>query len=344
MSENKAKRAHESLKIIERIKESIIFSNTSIESVLLAVHYIAELLESIDDKIWAENELNGYAIESQLPSYRKNRFGEYIIENASEEVKKKFEDIMHMDFNTDAISLTSLAQSDRDFVILALKKGRIEVINKEFNVNLTQNQVSVRRSKSVLQALISAIKLEALSRIEKLEQIAKTITEGLSFDISEIEKIQFDSKKIFVVHGRDEIAKNELVLIIEKHLKLEPIVLMDKANEGKTIIEKFEKNTLNVGYAFVLLTPDDVGGLQAVVNSDSPDSKKLEPRARENVLLELGYFTGKLGRSRVCCIQKGDKELVPSDLHGLTTIRYKDSVKDKFLDIKTELENAGYSV
>lgn len=155
-----------------------------------------------------------------------------------------------------------------------------------------------------------------------------------------------DSKKVFVVHGRDDTAKKELADILKDELQLEPIVLMDQPNRGKTVIEKFEDHTLKIGYAFVILTPDDVGCLQEDFDKHRANTTKavseLKPRARENVILELGYFVGKLGRERVCCIHKGSQNLLPSDLHGLITIRYSESVKEKFLDIKKELKQAGY--
>ena len=132
--------------------------------------------------------------------------------------------------------------------------------------------------------------------------------------IVKIENVK--SKQVFVVHGRDLQSRDELVLLLKQEFELEPIVLMDKSNQSKTVIEKFEKNTLNVGYAFVILTPDDIGYL-------NEKSQKPKPRARENVLLELGYFIGKLGRDNVCCIRKGDP-LLPSDLHGIVDIPFKE--------------------
>lgn len=86
---------------------------------------------------------------------------------------------------------------------------------------------------------------------------------------------QFDPKKIFIVHGHDDVAKNELARLVEG-LGLTPIILHEQPNAGKTIIEKFESNASEVGYALVLLTPDDSWG--------STDGK-IQPRARQNVTL-----------------------------------------------------------
>ena len=96
---------------------------------------------------------------------------------------------------------------------------------------------------------------------------------------------QLDMKKVFVIHGRDEGIKSTVARFLEK-LGLEAIVLHEQANAGRTVIEKFE-DFARVGFAVVLLTPDDRGGLQ----NDGADFK---PRARQNVIFELGYFIGKL--------------------------------------------------
>jgi hypothetical protein len=113
------------------------------------------------------------------------------------------------------------------------------------------------------------------------------------------------SNKVFVVHGHDEGALQALARFIEK-LGLEPIVLKERPNQGRTIIEKFEDSARDVGFAIVLLTPDD----QA--SAGGTDSQ----RARQNVVFELGFFAGALGRGRVCLLRKGDVEM-PSDLFGV---------------------------
>jgi predicted nucleotide-binding protein len=142
---------------------------------------------------------------------------------------------------------------------------------------------------------------------------------------------KYDRKKIFIVHGHDETSKYQLAEVI-RELGLEPVILHTKANAGRTIIEKFEEHSANIGYAFVLLTPDDVGGT-------SKDN--LEPRARQNVILELGYFMGKLRRERVCCIYKGDLD-PPCDIKGVAYYPYQNSVDECYGGIAKELREAEY--
>ncbi len=116
-----------------------------------------------------------------------------------------------------------------------------------------------------------------------------------------------NSNKIFIVHGHDEGALQSLARFLEK-LDVQVIILREQPNQGRTIIEKYEQSAEEVGFAVVLLTPDDMG---AAVSSDGQNQ-----RARQNVIFELGYFAGKLGRGRVCLLRKGNVE-IPSDLFGV---------------------------
>ena len=113
------------------------------------------------------------------------------------------------------------------------------------------------------------------------------------------------ARKVFVVHGHDDSARESVARFLEK-LEFEPIILHEQANQGRTIIEKVEAHS-DVGFAVVLLTPDDEGNAKG---------QKSQPRARQNVILELGYFIGRLGRSRVMALKQGDLE-IPSDFHGV---------------------------
>jgi predicted nucleotide-binding protein len=115
------------------------------------------------------------------------------------------------------------------------------------------------------------------------------------------------SKRVFVVHGHDHGSKETVARFLER-LDLETVILHEKANEGQTVIEKIEMHA-EVGFAVVLLTPDDVGAAKA-------DAGTLRPRARQNVILELGYFLGKLKRSRVCALYVPGVE-IPSDYQGV---------------------------
>lgn len=141
------------------------------------------------------------------------------------------------------------------------------------------------------------------------------------------------SRKVFIVHGHDEGARESVARFLER-LELEPVILQDIVEKGRTVIEKFEDES-DVGFAVVLLTPDDIGG-------SSKFPKKLHPRARQNVVFELGYFAGTLGRGRVTALTKGEVE-VPSDYQGVLFLPL-DATGGWKLRLAQELQAAGLLV
>ena len=142
------------------------------------------------------------------------------------------------------------------------------------------------------------------------------------------------SDEVFIVHGHDEAAKHAVARFVEK-LGLNAIILDEQVSKGQTIIEKLEQKASNAGFAIVLLTPDDMG---------APKDKldELKPRARQNVVLELGYFLRGLGRERVCVLHKEEVEL-PSDIHGIVYVPMDgyDGWQNK---LRQEIEHAGLPV
>jgi len=147
--------------------------------------------------------------------------------------------------------------------------------------------------------------------------------------------------KVFIVHGHDEKLKNQLEIFLSE-IGLKAIVLHRKPDEGMTVIEKFEKFSNDASYAFILLTPDDVS--YSALKSDIANSEeKKEMRARQNVIFEFGYFVGKLGRKRVCCLYKKGVSL-PTDILGMLYKEITEKVEEKAFAILKDLKAAGYKV
>ncbi len=142
------------------------------------------------------------------------------------------------------------------------------------------------------------------------------------------------SNKVFLIHGRDEGTRETIARFLEQ-LKIEPVILTEQASQGRTIIEKFERHAQVVEYAIALLTPDDAGSLGGGTAAS-------RPRARQNVIFELGFFSGSLGRKRVIALAKGGVE-IPSDYSGVVYIALDDSDGWK-LKLITELKAAGFHV
>ena len=139
------------------------------------------------------------------------------------------------------------------------------------------------------------------------------------------------SRKIFIVHGHDDGARETVARFLER-IGLEAVILHEQASQGRTIIEKVVANS-DVGFAVVLLTPDDEGCVKG---------GKPEPRPRQNVLLELGYFIGRLGRDKVCALKRGTLE-IPSDFAGVVW-ETMDSNGGWKQALARELEAAGHSI
>ena len=148
------------------------------------------------------------------------------------------------------------------------------------------------------------------------------------------------SNRIFVVHGHDVETKNELEIFLNG-IGLEPIILHRQPDQGRTIIEKLE-DYADVGFAFILLTPDEVAYTMSEEKVEDSKRKK-EIRARPNVIFEFGYFAAKLGRNRVCCLVKGDVSH-PSDIDGLVYKRISTNIEGIGIAIIKELIAAGYTI
>jgi predicted nucleotide-binding protein len=180
-----------------------------------------------------------------------------------------------------------------------------------------------------------------------------------------------DTRKVFIVHGRDYESVKELKTMLLE-FGLDPIILHEQPSRGRTVVEKLEDHS-SVGYAFAVLSPDDHGIsdeevtklLSNALGKENPNAEDVKsffktisaesvsalsrlfflfkPRARQNVVMEFGYFWGLLGRDRVCCLYKGDVEL-PSDMHGIVYVPFKDSVDEAKDMIIKELRAAGYEI
>ena len=137
------------------------------------------------------------------------------------------------------------------------------------------------------------------------------------------------SNKVFIVHGHDNEAIQEMARTLEK-ADFEAIVLREQPDGGLTIIEKIEQYS-DVDFAVVLYTQCDLGRTKGV------PAEQERYRARQNVVFEHGYLIGKLGRDHVCAVVKGDVETpgdisgvvyVPMDEHGAWKMRLARNMQD----------------
>lgn len=196
-----------------------------------------------------------------------------------------------------------------------------------FSDEATNQRNRLRNFESFKKTAISSLK-GILHEIELSEEFSGP-------ELNEKEKFKSISKtKIFIVHGHDDALKNEVQLLLTR-LDLEPIVLHEQINRGQNIIDKFEKNA-DVGFAIVLYTPCDIG------RSNTKTEQENQPRARQNVIFEHGYFVAKLGKENVFTLRKDNVE-IPSDLNGILYETYDIPGAWKHR-IARELQSSGYEI
>lgn len=139
---------------------------------------------------------------------------------------------------------------------------------------------------------------------------------------------------VFIVHGRNVALKESVARLVEK-LGIEVVILHERESRGRMILEKFAGEASRVGFAIILLTADDEGALAG---------RPHNPRARQNVVFEFGYFVGKLGPQRVAALVEPDIEL-PSDVEGLVYVQV-DSVASQSwrIEVAKEMRAAGLRI
>lgn len=212
-----------------------------------------------------------------------------------------------------------------DFILTILLNFAIWSKIKLDFTGIISNLRSLGFENGVLLEFIRKFKKTQLNKPLKLED-----------DLQQDEKSigsSLNTKKVFVVHGRDDIARLELVNLLKDDFKLEPIVLSNEPNDNiETIISKFERLAKDCSVAIVLFTPDDISG----------DFK----RARQNVILELGYFLGKFhdtNNRRIIILKKGEIE-IPSDISGVLYLEFSKAIKEVYYDLRKQFSHWGYSL
>lgn len=189
----------------------------------------------------------------------------------------------------------------------------------------TPLRATIEHLRELREKSLALLRQAIASLEERLSEVGVPILGRLSEMPEEI------SRKVFVVHGQDTGAREAVARFLER-TGFEPIVLHEQANQGRTIIEKFEEHSA-VGFAVILLTPDDMGGIAGGA---------MQPRARQNVILELGYFIGRLGRDKVCALKSGDIEF-PSDIFGVVWTAF-DAGGGWKASLAKELQAAGFEI
>ena len=238
--------------------------------------------------------------------------------------------------------------SDKDFFMdgYCLNKSkisRIKIVSSEQSiknlVDMKNKERHMRNRTSGIVILSAYISLDIINDNDLISDITTDILKDVQQELKTFKSSSkgnknstATNKRVFIVHGHDEKIKLDVSNFLRK-LGLEPVILHEQANQGKTIIEKIEDNA-DVGYGIILYTPCDKGG------TADTDYKNMKFRARQNVIFEHGYLIGKLGRNRVCALLEGDIER-PSDIDGILYIPYQSGWD---FTVGKELRSVGYNV
>ena len=173
----------------------------------------------------------------------------------------------------------------------------------------------------------------ALLKAAKLEL---EITEGPSGTTELSAPEREPSETIFIVHGRDDARKYALSSFLQNLTGNQPVILHQQPSAGQVLIEKFESVAGSAGYSVVLLTADDRGRPKEMDTSDE------RARARQNVVFEMGFFFGLIGRKRVAVLYDQGVEL-PSDVAGIVYIPLDDAGAWKG-QLASEISHAGLQI
>lgn len=207
---------------------------------------------------------------------------------------------------------------------LSTLRGQVYVM---YGHSMSEIDIAAKRFNERIEAL-EAIESAGRSDLRRKQQFAVSSNEPAAKD----DLIKSRSNEVFIVHGHNTSIKETCARLLEK-IHLKPVILHEQANEGMTVIEKFEKHS-SVGFAVVLLTADDEGRIIG--------THDLSPRARQNVIFEMGYFSAKLGRKHVCALCEDGVE-IPSDLGGVIYIKLDSAGAWKF-QLAKELKLSGLDV
>jgi len=161
----------------------------------------------------------------------------------------------------------------------------------------------------------------------QLERLARTVDQA--FEIRSHSELAPPAAaptepRVFISHGRASDWR-EVQSFIERDAGISTLELEQEPNLGRTVLEKLRQEAERCTSAVIVMTGDDADA----------DGK---PRARENVLHEIGYFQGRFGLSAVCLLHE-EGTSIPSNIHGLVYIPFpKETVRATFGPLMRELK------
>lgn len=225
----------------------------------------------------------------------------------------------------------------------------------ELFVNSSEFKIKLKDGSEVDCFRYSLVDNNSENRVQTIQHLQGLVGEAIArirlypsnhvFNLSvEIEdqvqdSMKSDHKNIFIVHGHNlSLLEQTENFLLRQGLQF--VILSQQVNEGLTLIEKVERHANQAAFAIILYTGDD----EVIANREK--NGRLEAmvsyrQARPNVLIEIGYFWGLLGRQKVAVLAEEGARF-PSDLKGLGYISVADPTQWK-LKLCQELKKAGFA-
>ncbi len=243
-----------------------------------------------------------------------------------EDIKQGFEELNY----NDEPELDKLSRRLGMFIKKALSEQSEYLTDFQ---NLTFIHISLYIDEEYAKELWEIDRRKAVNLINTIIEELSLFSKNMNVDTEISVDSKIDRSKVFIVHGHDDGAKETVARFVDK-LGFRAIVLHEQVDSGATIIEKLEKHT-DVGFAIVLYTACDVGGVKS-------EQDNLKPRARQNVVFEHGLLIGKIGREDVVALVKGNVE-IPNDISGVVYKSMDTGGAWKY-SIAREMKSSGYDV
>jgi len=243
-----------------------------------------------------------------------------------------------MKFNGSAQDLETIVTALTRNIVSSSDKGNFHQIKTQENetINLYKNgTLQIQGSPSIKQKFESDFNHYNGSPLSVSPVVQENSQPNESSSSTQINNV---SKKVFIVHGHDDTSREQLELILHK-LGLDPFVLANTGGQGLTIIEALESrigiNQNQTSFGIVLMTPDDMG------YASNAGADSIQPRARQNVVLEMGMLVSSIGRKNMAILVKGHIEK-PSDADGILYIAFNNHVKETVPKLANRLKDSGF--
>jgi predicted nucleotide-binding protein len=176
-------------------------------------------------------------------------------------------------------------------------------------------------AKDVARAIQAWVAHKPASKID--ESFSNIFAQDLAREANRAGQTVTDAAKhsVFVVHGHDDDALNVVKQFLIE-IDVIPIILRDIEEPDDSLLRRFLRVAEQASFAVVVVSPDDIGASLVHYGAPKGGENTLRYRARQNVILELGFFLGKLKEFRkVFVLRKLPQEPwpefeMPSDLAG----------------------------